>query len=396
MKHIDQLLVSIINHNKGELDTLVAARDANVMKSLANSIVGQYFITENQSKLLLKILHDNHQHFPAYTAELVESLAMPTWSRHFRQIEQVKRMYIGSVEGEDLSLIVEFTFSAHIRKVLTQANRNIENLVQSTNGKVYFAELTERNIVTLVELLRPLGFEFDDLVTSHYDIIKSWDEAAIKEQFQLTSMQGQNFLKNITADLGISTEIDKNIIKDRSMRYRYYDNEVLESDGTLARELATRIRSKVWVDKNKRSLDEVVDALVALKRLPIMVVFDNYTEDKSFDVLEQLSTSLERHNIDKEVGIYFRLPNNPNGAKFNSLIAEKKFNHYLGADTKVVGVQAGKIPKFFLTGNWKPMSIIAIDHQMRSSKTAVYAGCCDLIVTYTDTPPIVENTEKWQ
>jgi hypothetical protein len=143
-------------------------------------------------------------------------------------------------------------------------------------------------------------------------------------------------------------------------------------------------------------LDEVVDALVALKRLPIMVVFDNYTEDKSFDILEQLSTSLERHNIDKEVGIYFRLPNNPNGAKFNSLIAEKKFNHYLGADTKVVGVQAGKIPKFFLTGNWKPMSIIAIDHQMRSSKTAVYAGCCDLIVTYTDTPPIVENTEKWQ
>lgn len=396
MTHIDQLLVSIINNNTSELDTFVASRDASVLKSLANSIVGQYFITENQSKLLLKILNENHRHFANYSAKIVESIKTPTWSRPFRQLEVVKRMYIGTMELDDLSLIIEFTFSAQIRKVLTQATRNIENLVQSTNGKVYFAELTERNIVTLVELLRPLGFEFDELVTSHYDTIKSWDEATVKGQFQLTSMTSQNFLKHITADLGISTEIDKNIIKDRSMRYRYYDTDVLEQDGTLTREIATRGIGKVWVDKKKHTLAEVVDSLVALKRLPIMVVFDNYAEEKSYNVLEELSVTLESNGIDRDVGIYFRLPNNDHGVKFNSLIAEKKYNQYLDVDTKVVGVQAGKIPKFFLTGSWKPMSIIAIDHQMRSSKTAVYAGCCDLVVTYTDTPPIVENTEKWQ
>lgn len=395
MTSLDLLLVKIVSQCPAPLEKVVPQRDANVLRNLANSISGPLFITENQSKLLMRVLGENKGCFPEFESEITEHLAMPTWSRSFREIDQIRKMYIDN-QSDNKMIVIEFTFSANIRKLLTQWSKNIENLVQADNGKTYFAELTEQNIVQLVELLRPHGFTIDDEIVKYYDIIKSWDETEVKSQFMMTSMTSQNFVKQITADLGITTEIDKNIIHDRSIRYRYYTGEVLEDDGTLVRKIATRGGNRIWIDKNQHTMTELVSALVALKRAPVMVVFDNWEESKTLGTLDELSQALAENNIDDKVGIYFRLPNNDNGHKFNAMIAEKKFNKYLDVDTAVVGVQSGKIPKFMLTSQWKPKSVISIDNQFRSSKTAVYASnCCDLIVTYTDKPPIVENQEKW-
>jgi hypothetical protein len=207
-------------------------------------------------------------------------------------------------------------------------------------------------------------------------------------------MSNQNFLKHITADLGITTAIDQNIIHDRSVRYRYLPGPVLEEDGTLTRNIATRGKSKYWVNKTQHTLTEVIGSLIDLKRLPLMIVFDSYEGQRAHPILEELADAFAQHDVNN-IGIYFRLPNDTNGIKFNELIAEKQYNQYLGTDTQVVGVQSGKIPKFLLTSGWKPMSVLSIDTQLRNSKTAVYASCCDLIITYSESPPMVENTERW-
>jgi len=75
------------------------------------------------------------------------------------------------------------------------------------------------------------------------------------------------------------------------------------------------------------------------------------------------------------------------------MIGEKKYNSPLDSDTQIVGVQSGKIPKFFLSNAWRPMSVIVLDNVMgmRHGKTAVYTNCCDLILEYSDTAPIVEK-----
>jgi hypothetical protein len=395
MTFLDLLLVKIVSSCADKLNTVVPQRDANVLKNLANSISGTLFITENQSRLLVRVLNENKHFFPEFEAEISGHLAAPAWSRSFREIDQVKKLYVAE-QGDDRHIVIEFTFSANIRKVLTQANKEIDNLVQADNGKVYYAELTERNIVKLVELLRPQDFDIEDTIIQYYDTIKSWDITEVKSKFMLTSMTSQNFVKQITADLGISTEIDKNIIHDRSIRYRYYTGETLEDDGTLVRKIATRGVNRIWIDRNKHTMTELVGALIALKRAPVMVVFDNWEDHKAVKVLEDLSEALEANNLDRSVGIYFRMPNNEHGLKFNAMIADKRYNQYLDVDTEVVGVQSGKTPKFLLTSAWRPKSVITIDNQFRSSKTAVYAAnCCDLIVTYTDAPPIVETQEKW-
>jgi hypothetical protein len=393
MTYIDKLLLKLLT----VLDTsTVPTREAQTLKSLGTSVDGQYFITENQSKLLLKLLESNHQHFGEMSSEILESISAPMWSRSFRIIEQVKKMYIKRIGEEYSAITIEFTFSANIRKILTQANRDIENLVQETNGKSYLADLTERNIVTLVELLHPLGFDIDQTIVDYYDTIKSWTLEGVRGNFLIDTMSSKNFHKHIADDLGINTAIDQNIIHDRSIRYRYFPTEKLEDDGTLTNLIAGRGRSKVWVDSAKYTLTEVVASLVELKRLPIMVVFDNQVTAMAAKQLNELSHAMEENNIDQNVGIYFRMQSNEAGAEFNEIIARNKYNQYLGPDTQVVGVQSGKIPKFLLTTNWRPMSVIALGTQLRSGKTAVYASCCDLIVTYTVAPPIIETQEKWQ
>lgn len=394
MTYIDKILLNIVTEKNHELNTNVPTRESGVLKSLAVSVTSPAFITENQSKLLVKLLQSTHHHFGDMSNDIEQAIAIPTWSKPFRMIDQVKKLYIERSHDSDPKLTVEFTFSANIRKVITQASRDIDGLVQDTNGKIYNATLTEHNIVRLVETLRPLNFDIDPDIITYYDVIKSWSESSVKDQFLLTNMSNQNFLKHITADLGVTTPIDQNIIHDRSVRYRYFPGSELEADGTLTRDIATRGRSRVWVDKTKHSLSDVIDSLSELKRLPLLVVFDSFESAKAHPLLAELAAVLDSHSINN-VGIYFRLPNDDNGIKFNDLIKEKSYNQYLGNDTQVVGVQSGKIPKFLLTSNWRPMSVLSIDSQLRNSKTAVYASCCDLIITYSESPPMVEKTERW-
>jgi hypothetical protein len=271
--------------------------------------------------------------------------------------------------------------------------KNAENLVQVEPGKCWIAELTEQNIVMLVEALEPYEFEISDTIKNHYNTIKSWSKTEFESQFLLTSMTNQNFHKTITADLGIETPLDNNILNDRSMRYQYMTENAKNLGENLTEYMANRPTTKLWVDKNQHTLSDVLTSLIALKRLPVLFVFDNMVNEKYYQNLEFLSKSLDEVGLTNDIGIYFRLPSDDLGKKFNGLIAEKKYNSRLDSTLKVAAVMGGKIPKFFLTSPWRPMSVIALDTKMglRHGKTSVYTNCCDLIIEYADETSVLEE-----
>jgi hypothetical protein len=396
MTTVDKLLLKIVNHNSPTIEEILAKRDSRVLRSLATSISSNMFITENQSKLLLKILDENCEKFEIFKDEISETIKAPMWSQRFRFIEQVRKFYIGKDLEHEPCLILEFTFSSQIRKILQNLAKNLENLTQRNPGKSYEAELTEHNIVVLFEALNKLNFDIDETIKTHYETIKSWSKTDFSNQFLITSMTNQNFLKHITADLGVETSVESLIINDRSKRYQYFlknDENAKNDEKSLISTIANRPHTRVWIDKNTHSLIKILDTLVELKRLPLLIVFDSRDEQKNQKNLNLLSDALEICGLDHDVGIYFRLPNTDSGVKFNQLIGEKKYNAPLDNKTQIVGVQSGKIPKFFLSNTWRPMSVIVLDNVMgmRHGKTAIYANCCDLILEYSDTAPIVEK-----
>jgi len=383
---IDNLLLKIVNFTEPTVEALIPARDSKVLRSLATSIASNFFITENQSRLLMKILKDNSKKMTNFSEEISLALQEPMWSRSFRHIEQIKKLYIKKNEEQEPILVVEFTFNSEIRKTLTGLGKKLDGGLNSSNQKVWPIELTEKNIVLVYEALEPLGFEVDEIVKNHYRTIKSWSEQEIRDQFLLTNIEHQNFQKAITADLGIETAIDQNIINDRSIRYQFFTENAKNHGETLTETIANRSKSRVWVDKNQHSVTEVISSLVELRRLPLLVVFDTIVNDKYLKNLKILSESLEENGIFDGVGIYFRLPNDEMGKQFNNFIAEKKYNQRLDDRLKVAAVMSGKIPKFFLSTPWKPMSVITLDTKMglRHGKTSVYSNCCDCIVEWAE------------
>jgi len=390
---VDNLLLEIVNSTNPTIEELIVSKDSRVLRSLASSVTNHLFITENQSRLLLKILRENHKKIEKIAENLNQVIESPVWSRSFRQIEQVRKLYISNNDEGELALIVEFTFSSEIRRILQNLSKNCENLVTTNNGKNYTALLSEQNIVALVEALTPLNFVIDETIKNHYSTIKSWSENAVRDQFLLTNITHLNFQKHITEDLGIHTSIDDNIIADRSMRYQYFTEIAKKHGDTLTEVIANRSKPRVYVDKNQHALSDIMSSLKDLKRLPLLIIFDTLVSNKYYANLEILSEALEKNGITDRVGIYFRLANDETGKKFNQLIANKQYNYNLDTDTQVACVMSGKLPKFFLNNAWRPMSVIALDSRMglRHGKTAVYSNCCDLIVEWSDEPPLADE-----
>lgn len=395
MTTIDNLLLNIINHNTIMIDEIMPVRDSRVLRSLATSITGNFFITENQSRLLLKILKDHQEKIPEFAEDIALAIENPSWSRKFRQVEQIRKIYISPSVDHELVISIEFTFSSQIRKIILNLSKSVTGLMQTASGKLFQADLTEKNIVTLIDALQDHNFQIDEKLQDHYNIIKSWSKTDIEEQFLITNIVHQNFQKAITLDLGIETAIDQNVITDRSMRYQYFTKNVENTEKSLTSQLANREKTKVWIDRTAVPLSEIISSLIELKRLPVLVIFDTYSPSNSLKNLEILRKSLEDNNIDSNVGIYFRLANDDIGSQFNRIIADKKYNCPLDNNTQVVGIQSGKIPKFFLTNSWKPMSVITLDSNMRHTKTAIYSNCCDLVITHSDSKPMIEKIEKW-
>jgi len=389
---VDNLLLNVVNSTTTNLEDLVSAKDAKILRNLATTINSHYFVTENQGNLIIKIFRENYKKIVNFSENLDQLLLHPTWSRDFRQIRQVRKFYIDKLNDDVLHLIVEFTFNSDIRRILQEITKKCNTLVCIENGRKYTAALTEKNIEILSETLTLLNFEIDDLIKTHYNTIKSWSKTEVENQFLITNIEHKNFQKAITEDLGIETAIDQNIINDRSMRYQYHLENPRNFGENLVEQIANRSKPRIWIDKKQHTMTEVIASIIELKRLPLLIVFDTLVNNKYLENLKILSKSLEENEIFDGIGVYFRLPNDEMGKQFNTFIAEKSYNYQLCDDTNVACVMSGKLPKFFLKTAWKPMSVIALDSRMgmRHGKTAVYSNCCDLIIEWADEPSAMD------
>jgi len=391
MKTIDGILLQILSL-PDEQWKIISTRDFKVLKSLGKVVTSPGFITENQGRLLIKILKENLEKLKDFQIEVEEALVLPIWSKTFRPIDKTKKIFLSTDEP---GIIIEFAFSSPLKKVINSIWKEVEGISQTNSGKIYHATLTEKNIVKIVETFKPLDFEIEEKIENFYETITSWSKKEVENQFLLTTISHANFQKAITQDLGLETSIDNLVIKDRSHRYQYFAEETSENPGNLTEKLAFRKSNKVWINKKETGLDEIFASLLKLKRFPTLVIFDHNDHKRCFEELKNLRENLEKNGIFDNVGIYFRLPNDEYGTQFNKFIADHQYNTQLDDDTKIVGVQNGKIPKFFLKSAWKPMSVIAIGNSLKQTRTAAYANSCDLIISYTDQQPIIETGNLW-
>jgi hypothetical protein len=378
------LLIELSRQGIETLSSQIANRDKKVLISLARQITSGQFLTENQSKLLIKILKENDQHIfdPASTTRNI--IDTPTWSQPFRVIEQVRKIFLS--KDHDGRIIVEFTHNKRLRQQITDLNKIIEGQMFSINAKQYTVPLTEKNLYQIVTAFKPHGFEVDPNIMKFYQEISEICLAKTT-QFDVFNLTNEKLITAIHAEVGQISEDNLVMLNDRSLKFQYTIFPK-HPEISLKNSLANRPVPRVWIDSSTTSLDDLVPALHELNRLPILFVFNGHESKECLQNLKKLEKSLKNSGLDN-IGIYFRFDSSSDSNReFNSLISQLNYNSKLNQQTQVAGIANNKLPKFMLKNGWYPASVVSFSNNFKSNKTSVYCDAVDLIVYYNDKCPL--------
>ena len=384
MNSTDDILIDLYSSSPTSVQQTVPVRDRKILVSLFRQISSGHFLTENQGKLLVKIFNENIDNLEFKDPEILSLIESPVWSKPFRQIEYVKKIYLS--DSEEKHIIIEFTFNKRIRDQISKISKDLDGALISIGNKKHTLPLTEKNILTLVKGLKNFRFEIDEKLQNFYHEIL--EVLLTKENiFDLKNIESKKLLDSLYADIGVENSENHLLLADRKIRYQYQ----IFSDfapGTLTDKIAYRRTSKLYLDKNQVSLTDIIHSLNELNRLPVLFIFSSHDIKDSITDLKNMATALESNSI-ADVGIYFRFDNTTEQNKiFNDLINTLKYNSKLDKNTKIVGLANNKLPKFLVKDQWKPNSIISFTNNFKNNKTSVYCDDVDLIIYYHDKAPL--------
>jgi len=378
---IDQFLLKFQN----DIDQL-PTRDCQILQSLSTQISQNIFLTENQSKLLVKILNDNFTYFEKIEKNFKKILEDNLWSQPFRILQKIRKIYVDPV---DIKIKIEFTFNKSIKERLSSLNSKINGELLAYGSKscsLYSVPLSENNIDLLINEFKNYNFEIEEKILNFHQEIKN-----IRKEnpynFDIFNLKDEKLKKLIEDDAGEITHDNLIMLHDRKIRYQYTINEKIP-EKSLKNEIAQRTRNKVFIDNEKFSLEEVFDVVKNLNRFPILMIFEGHEPIKDKKSLDLLTFSMSNSKILGDVGIYFRHPNSAEGNKFNSSIADLSFNKNLSENTKIAAIANNTLPKFMIKTGWIPQTIISFTNNFKNNKASAYFSNVDLLIYYNDKQPL--------
>jgi hypothetical protein len=383
MSTVDSLL-SQVYRNLKQIETKIDVKDKRIIASLYKQVTQHEFLTLNQSKLLVKIFMDNLKSISIVEPLASDILASPTWSREFRVIEKIRKIYQSSVDNS--MLCIEFNYDKRLKSILALLNGRLEGGIGTENVRTYTVPMTEKNIFLVVNEFMNEGFSIDQKILIFYQEI----EEIINDKnisFDVFSENNIN-LRSLVEDRVASISADNLVVlHDRKLRYQYTVGMPLP-EKSLKNSIAQRPQPKIFIDSKTTDLAELIKSLKELNRLPVLAIFEGHDPKVNKSTLDLLQKALEKNEITDNVGIYFRFGNVADTAGFNETISNLKYNSLLTDQTNLAGIANTKLPKFMIKSEWKPQSVISFTTSFRNNKSSVYCNDVDLIVYYTDKQPL--------
>lgn len=363
----------------------VPSRDLRILWSLHKQIASGNFLTKNQGKLLLKILKENEQQIKE-SGKIDFTLDSPAWSQPFRIINVIRKIFI-SKEKLSNEFIIEFTYSKELKQKISDLGRSVQGQIRIKNSKQYSIPLTEKNILLVVDTFKNKKFDIEPALIDFFNEIKQ--HLQNKDiNFNILTSSNNKLLDQVKKEVG---EInDSNLLLyDRRFKFQYNLPFTDSTNRTLTEQIAYRSSPKIWINSEKVLLSSIIESLLTLKRFPLLVVFDSHSVKENIDNLKNLQIALNSNNITDNIGIYFRLDNtNEVNKNFNLSISNCGYNEDLSEKTLVAGISSSKLPKFLLTTNWYPQTVISLTNNFRSNKASVYTSAVDLVIFYNKFQPL--------
>jgi len=380
MQTIDNLLHFIVDHQDFLNNFAIDQKTKKTLISLARQLKKGHFFTEKQGRLLIVLLNEIKKEKVIKDTFNLDMLENPTWSRAFRTLEIVKKIYFEN--DKKTNFIVEFTFDKDLKRKIQESMKKANGVSEALSFGKYLFSVTEKNIAVIIDSVIDDNFEIDNTLLTYYTEIKKIQKTGDTNINGLLN-QKEKIIECIKDEIkNQNTDIDL-ILLDRRIRYQY-TFEYKNTNDSLTFKIANRKNSQVWIDRKNYQLEEIFSSLIELDRLPVLLIFDKSNVDESSKKLEALKHIVDQ-NTDLQVGVYFRADNTSDINKsFNLSISNNQFNKFLDEHTSIVGLASTHLPKFMLSTPWYPKSVISFTNSFRQNKTATYCNSVDLVLYHTE------------
>lgn len=382
MNPIDSLLPHIIQ-NIAAIQALIPKKDKRIIVSLAKQLSSGIFLTENQAKLFVKILNENLKAVKGIVHDIEPILSENLWSKEFRVVQKVRK--ISYSPDSHNSFLLEFSFNTRLKEKFTKISPKLTGQITSSGSK-YFIQLNEFNINLVVSTFIKDGFEIDQKIMDFYQEIEEIKKNT-KRPFEIFSTSHEKLKKSVLTDVSEITMENVLMLQDRKIRYQYEISEK-SAENSLAAQIANRPTRKIYVNPQEISFVNIVTALLSLKRLPLLIIFEGHSSEKDKKTLKLVEDAVSTLGLGDEIGIYFRYDKGDDSSHFNKELLTLGYNKDLGDKTVIAGISNNKLPKFMIKTGWKPQSVISFSNSFRANKASVYCTDVDLIMYYTATEPL--------
>lgn len=362
----------------------ISKKDLRIIVSLKKQVQQHSFLTENQSRLLIKILKENLKSISVINPDAEEIITNNVWSQAFRVIEKIRKIYRDPANSD--SLLIEFNFDKKLKDIVQRLNETIEGAVVAVGSRCYAVSFTERNIHTVVTAFAKEKFQIDQKILDFYSDIKKILDTK-ENPFDVFNLKDEKLRKAVEHGVGAIDRTNLNLLQDRKFRFQYQISE--KNQGTdLDTVIANRQSPKIFINSVEHSLTTVMTALKKLHRFPLLVIFEGHDAKINKTHLDILSEAASHNAVDDQVGIYFRFEKATDLLGFNHAVSSLSYNKILSEHTSIAGIANNKLPKFMVKSGWKPMSVISFTNGFKNNKSAVYTNDVDLVIYYGDKQPL--------
>ena len=252
MQTIDNLLHFIVDHQDFLNNFAIDQKTKKTLISLARQLKKGHFFTEKQGRLLIVLLNEIKKEKVIKDTFNLDMLENPTWSRAFRTLEIVKKIYFEN--DKKTNFIVEFTFDKDLKRKIQESMKKANGVSEALSFGKYLFSVTEKNIAVIIDSVIDDNFEIDNTLLTYYTEIKKIQKTGDTNINGLLN-QKEKIIECIKDEIkNQNTDIDL-ILLDRRIRYQY-TFEYKNTNDSLTFKIANRKNSQVWIDRKNYQLEE--------------------------------------------------------------------------------------------------------------------------------------------
>jgi len=372
---------------------LFDVRADEILASLSGQLESGLYLTERQAILAVDLLTKNRNKLTIDE----KLLTSPQWDKPFRIINRPQ--HVKFITGSDPNKVyIEIAYrpdKKSSKKFEDLRKKLITQPVIKIKKSIWQVAYTENILYDIVEFAMDEKIIIDPKIMEIFEQIHQIKMAGDDDLIYIEKTTNDHLLKKVIDEVG-TIDSRNLLLEDRKIAFQYKISDSFyekKTEKTLIEKIATRKKTRIFLSKTIYQLDQIINTITKLKRLPLLVIFDS-TPEKSLKNLKLLSAALEENNLTDNVGIYFRYENSEIGKPFNEFIAQKAYNKQLNNLTEVVGITNVKIPKFLFKNKWQPKSVLILCQTLGSNRVNLYTAYCDLVIYYQDKKPFSTSVEE--